>query len=203
MSRRGNIVVILKLTKPVSALVERARLIIAGIGGHPAYFPKPPLPLTVATGHVDALVAAQIAFQNHTGSRADRDTARQVVTLDLSTFRAYVQGSAIADEANAEVIVTAAAMFLRRAGSRFKDTLTIKHLTSGSLKLVAKAVLGARSYEWQKSEDGVAFTSLPATAQASTVVDGLTPGKRYWFRWRALLRTGYQDWSPAVSAIVT
>jgi hypothetical protein len=43
---------------------------------------------------------------------------------------------------------------------------------------------------------------LPPTLQAKTSVAGLMPGSTAEFKYRAVTRTGAEDWSPAVSLTI-
>jgi len=46
-----------------------------------------------------------------------------------------------------------------------------------------------------------AIGRLPPTIQAKTTVHGLVSQKTYWFRYRAVVRSGPLDWSEPVSTV--
>ena len=125
-----------------------------------------------------------------------------MVIADLHGLHGYVQQVASANVAHAEAIATAAAMTLRKVGARHKRDLAIQQVVSGTVKVVAKATKGGRSYEWQSSTDGgKTWVSLPPTAQSSTTVTGLTPGVLTHFRQRVVTKAGPGDWSEPSSPL--
>jgi hypothetical protein len=67
--------------------------------------------------------------------------------------------------------------------------------------LIARAIKGQGSYQWQMSSDQVNWLDLPPTVVASTAVAGLTPATISWFRFRTLTEAGYSAWSAPVSII--
>ncbi len=73
----------------------------------------------------------------------------------------------------------------------------------GTVKLIAKAAGKDDTYEWQQSlNDGKSWTELRPTHQATTIVTGLLSGKKYWFRYRVVLKKGVSGWSEKVTAVV-
>jgi hypothetical protein len=95
-------------------------------------------------------------------------------------------------------------MTVRETPLRHKSLLTVKQLLTTVVKLIAKAIQGARAYEWQYSVDGgVTWINLPTTAQANTTVSGLKPGVVTHFRFRVLTKDGLSDWGDAVDHLVT
>ena len=75
--------------------------------------------------------------------------------------------------------------------------------TSGNVQLLARAVASAAAYFWEYSEDQQTWTAGAPTAQARSTIAGLSPGKVYYFRFRALRREGViTDASPIVSFMV-
>lgn len=96
-------------------------------------------------------------------------------------------------------------MCLRKPVSYNKPDLAAKSSgISGTVKVVAKAIAGARTYDWAYSTDGGrTWTSAPLTTRASTRIPNLTVGATVMFRHRAITKAGVQDWGQPVSAVVT
>ena len=61
---------------------------------------------------------------------------------------------------------------------------------SGSVLLVALAILGALTYEYEWSANQVTWTVGRKSGKTRFILAGLTPGKQYWFRMTAFLRDG-------------
>ncbi len=57
-------------------------------------------------------------------------------------------------------------------------------------------------YYWEISLDQQSWTSVPETLKARATITGLTPGQRYYFRFRAHTRKGLGDYSDVVTLIV-
>jgi len=60
----------------------------------------------------------------------------------------------------------------------------------GSVLLVALAIAGALTYDYECSTDQTTWTFGGKSGKAHFTVTGLTPGKQYWFRVTAFLRDG-------------
>jgi hypothetical protein len=74
---------------------------------------------------------------------------------------------------------------------------------AGVVILRALAVAHAVKYEWELSLDQVTWSLAAESAQAHTTVQGLTPGKTYYFRFRCFLRDNTKtDPSHAVPHLV-
>ncbi len=74
---------------------------------------------------------------------------------------------------------------------------------SGTVYLIALAILSAVHYAWEWSQDGQNWLVGLTTGQAHATAAGLTPGKLYYFRVHALLRDGTMStYTPTVELIV-
>jgi hypothetical protein len=115
-----------------------------------------------------------------------------------------VQGLVDDDREHAPAIVESALMYFTIPGPPPKAYFTVEQgPVSGSVLLKAKSAGDRVGYEWQMSVDGgLTYTDLPRTMQAKTKVFNLEPGKRYWFRFRPVLKDGPGDWCDPVSIIV-
>jgi len=199
-----TIIVVLNLPKPIREHIICVTGIADGIEAHATTFPTPSPSLKQVRKNLDALSAAQAAFQTFMGTVAAREAARKVSVTDAKGLHAYVQGIATANPEQAEIIAAYASMTVRKTPLRHKPDLVVKQLVSESVKLVAKRINGGRAYEWEYSLDGgKTWIRLPTTTRATTVVLGLESGTVVWFRSRAILRkTGQTDWCQPVSHLV-
>ncbi len=196
-------IVSLSLPKPVPALIVRASTIVNAMGDNNATFVSPNPALAVARGHIDELITAQTAYQSRAGTLAARDNAQDTVIRDLHLLHAYVQQLANTSPDDAAVIAQDAAMTLRRAGATHKSDLATKQRVSGSVLVIAKAIAGARSYQWQYSLDGgTTWTAAAPTTRADVTIKGLPFAVRTLFRVRAVTKSGLTEWSQPVSLLV-
>jgi len=140
----------------------------------------------------------------HTGTKAtppthttaQRDTELVKVKNDLRTLKGDVQALADADTDNAEVIIEAAGMHVKRFGAINKQDLTAKDgPVSGNVKLIAKGPTQKRAaHDWATSQDGTNWTPLTPTLQSETEVTGLVPGTVVDLRHRYIYKNGPTDW---------
>jgi hypothetical protein len=87
----------------------------------------------------------------------------------------------------------------------------IQHGTnSGQIKVAVRAVRGATSYEIRYASEGpggappASWTNqVISGVRTPYLVTGLTPVTTYVFQARALLKTGYTDWSDSVTFVCT
>jgi len=198
------IFVTLNLPTSVPALISRATAIVTAMSANSGTFKAPTPAFAVVTSHVSGLSSAEAAYKAHTGTRADRDTQYQLVVEDCKQLHAYVQLLANASPSEASTIAADAAMTLRKKGSRHKSDLATSQEVTSTVKVVAKATNGGRSYEWQYSTDGgKTWVSVPPTTQAQVSIPNLQPGVMTQFRQRAVTKSGPTDWSNPVSTLVT
>jgi hypothetical protein len=109
-----------------------------------------------------------------------------------------------ANPADAEAIAKSAGMAIRKPNISQKAALTAKATKiSGTVALVALAIAGAGSYEWQMSQDEKTWTNLPPTKGAKASVPGLTVGASYYFRVRGVTSQGPTNWTQIVTLVVT
>jgi hypothetical protein len=199
----NTIIVVLDLPRAVPQLIIRVNGLVAGIEEHPLIFPKPTPPLAQVKSNLGALMTAQANYKSSLGSVVKREEARKLTVADAKGIHAYVQGLAVANPEQADVIAGAASMTVRKTPARHKPPLSVKQLVSMSVKVIAKAVNGGQHYEWEYSLDGATWIKLPPTTKASTTVTSLQPGRVVWFRCRVLMRrTGLTDWGDPVSFLV-
>jgi hypothetical protein len=167
-------------------------------------FPTASTLLATTETDLTALAKATADAKNKVpGAVAIRKAALIKVKSDAGSLKALVQSTADANPASAAAIILSAGMRVRKAVTRSKTALTATWGdVSGVVLLIAKAVANRASYLWQWSLDGKTWNTLPSTLQAHTTVNGLTPATTYFFRFRATLKIGEQDWSQTVSLLV-
>jgi hypothetical protein len=205
-SKSHTIPVILKLPKKVPDFIFVAQMVHDTIEAHPSTLPTPSPPLVLLQAHISDLMTKQSAAASRSIHDLDaRDIAHNLVAVDLNNERAYVAQVVNASPGDAAVIVAHAGMSLRKTPSFIRPILALKRgINSGMLHAIAKAVPGAKAYEWEYSLDGgTTWLYLPPTTQAKTTVQNLTPGIKVWFHFRALTKAGLGDWSDRVWILVT
>jgi hypothetical protein len=199
-----HVLAVLKLPRPVAALIAFARGLIEALTGNLA-FPNPDPTLLILTGAVADLVGAETAAQAKTvGAVAVRNDKRAVLIKLLKQEMAYIQKIADADPAHAGALIQSARLSVRNPATRKKQVFAARPgEVSGSVRVVAESAGRRASYEWQYSTDGGKTWQLaPVTLQAKTVVTGLQPGSSVTFRYRSVTKTGEADWSQAITLVV-
>lgn len=73
---------------------------------------------------------------------------------------------------------------------------------SGSVYLHRQRVVGARSYIWQQSTDGINWEVAQVTTQASVELTGLTSLTKYWFRVAAVTIDGTSAFCDPIMQVV-
>jgi hypothetical protein len=194
----------LGLPKPVPALLVVAQNIQKKMTGNPS-FPTPiPTLAEFGTAIADLQSAETLALGRAKGAVTLRNEKRTVVVGMIQQLRTYVQSVADLDGTNAASIITSAGFAVRKTPTR---TARVFHAApgpvSGAAAIVAPSAGRRASYEWQYSTDGgKTWLTLPPTLQAKTSIAGLTPGSSAEFKYRAVTKTGADDWSTAVSLTV-
>jgi hypothetical protein len=200
----GRFIAVLKLSKKVKNVIAFAQSVATAMTDNSS-FPTPNPPLSTLNADIAALVTAEAAVLARTkGAAETRDAKLAIVKGDLEHEQDYVQGVADSNPAAAESIIQSAGMSVKKDTLPTKASFAVKPgSVSGAVILVAKAPAHRASYDWQQSLDQKTWTDLPSTLQAKTEVTGLTPGSVYYFRFRAVTKTGEGDFSQIVSALVS
>jgi len=198
-------IVVVHRPQRISGFLTLVKAISQSMAAAPSTFPTPNPSLAQFNSDIAAFDAAETTAKTRTpGAAQTRDLKRALVLVDLDHEIAYVQSVVDANPTNAGTIAAAAGMSLRKVASRTKAPLAVKaSTTSGSVKLVAKAVAKHTSNEWQYSVDGgKTWVSAPPTTQSKTTIPNLSPGVLTQFRSRAILKTGPSNWSDPVTLMV-
>ncbi len=202
----NTIVVVLGINKnaPVATLIETSATVINAMTANKATFSSPSPALSTVSAASIALASAQSAYKAQLGTRAARDDAwRALVTL-MQQLREYVQTVVSANPAQASTIAQDAAMALRKTPTHHKSDLAVKAVASGSVKVVAKALKGAKANDFEYSTDGgKTWIAVPTSTKASATITGLQSGLAVTYRHRSITKAGPGDWSQPVTAVVT
>jgi hypothetical protein len=196
--------VALALPRNVPALIAYAQNILKRMTGNPSFPPPVPQIAAVTSAINDLEVAEAGAISRIKGAAAVRNDKRRVLVAALEQLRAYIQGVADADQTNGASIIQSAGVAVRKTTTRKPRVFSAKQGPVSGTALVQASVAARRaSYEWQCSTDGgKTWTLLPPTMQSKTSVRGLTPGSTVQFKYRAVTKTGAEDWSQAVSLVI-
>jgi hypothetical protein len=180
----------------------------AAIKKDTAHFPAPSPPGPEVDADLAALALALTAAEGgNAAATAELKVAADKVKQDFHQLGRYVQGAlrsgAIED---APAILANILMYPSNVGQRKpKAPFAVVQplgVASGSVHAIALAVLSALTYGWESSLDQQTWT-VTTTGQARATLTGLTPGKTYYFRFRAFRRNGtLTDYSQVVSLLV-
>ena len=209
----------IKLIKPIENftratdgdVVARATAVQTAMTGN-ANYANPPVDLTVfktATDLFNSLIAE--ALDGSKKVIAQKNKQRQTVIKDLRLLGRYVEVTSNGDPSIFQTSGFQAASTTKTTTQPLSETIRkIEHgANSGQIKVSIRSVRGATSYELRYAQavsGGAApvWTSQILTGVRTPVLlTGLTPATTYEFQARALLKTGYTDWSDPVSFICT
>ena len=121
------------------------------------FFPNPDIPLTELQALVDDFETAMLATKDgsHTAVSAMHDKEK-IIDHNFHLMANYVDKIADGDETQ---VLSSGFHGSKQPNPRQKPILeAIKGLRSGSLKLIARAILDARSYQWQIAKDKLPLT---------------------------------------------
>lgn len=198
-------VAVLKAPITSLGLIMFARKVHGALLNNPT-FPNPVLALSVLDAHINELQDAESKAVSRTqGAAALRDMKKKRLQEDLALFCAYVQ-SVVSEGMTPEeatAAIESAYMSVKKASSRTYPEVSVKNAdVSGKVLLAAKAVGPGAVYAWEYSVDQSKWTPLPETMKSRTELSGLKPTGMYFFRFRALTRAGWRDYSNVVSMVV-
>ena len=203
----------MKISKPVidfarfsmSEKVTFFRHVNDQLYGNPL-FPTPDITFAEAKAAVDALEAAILAAKEGgpTAVSAMHDAAERADTL-YRNLAHYVERIAAGDETS---ILSSGFHISKQPVKTPKAELAAfdgEH--SGSVRLVAKALLGAVAYLWQMAiddaaETGLVWIAIGSSTRATLDVSGLEVMKRYKFRYAAITANGTTDYCEPVTKII-
>jgi len=179
-----------------------------------ANIPAPPVPFDLPTllAANQALSAANsAALDGGKKAAAVRNHCKEVVVKILDQLAKYVQANCKEDMA-----IFLSSGFKAQSSTKTMPATASEKIRSvklspesGQAQVRLVAVPGAGSYElrWSPVPAGgvpTAWTTQPVVnVRSAMLVTGLTPGTTYAFQARALLPSGYSDWSDSVTQMAT
>src|SRR6266446_6320685 len=187
-----------------NTLVNTAHHVAKGIGGHPTYFPNPPVDPAALDASATTLSNAVLAAMDG-GKTAKAVVKKQhkLVIQDLNLLAVFVQNVSNDDP----VIFAASGFTAKPTGKSAPQPVSVPSfrsldfgMNSGQIVAAVKAVAGAKSYFIRYAVmNGTTpgpWTTIPAaTIRKPITVSGLTPITMYGFQVQALGVLGYSDWS--------
>ena len=196
-----------------SVVFTTSQAIYDALNGN-ANIPVPPAPFDLPTllAANQALSAANsAALDGGKKAVAQRNHCKEVVVKILDQLAKYVQASCKDDMTiflSSGFKVQSSTKTVPATASESIRSVKVGPL-SGQVQVKIVRVLGAGSYElrWAPVPAGgvpTQWTNQPITSiRSATVVSGLTLGTNYAFQARAVIQSGYSDWSDSVTQIVT
>jgi hypothetical protein len=196
--------VALNLPQVVALFIVFGRHVVQSMTGNP-WFPSPNPPLATVTSDLDALEVSEATARTRAkGAASVRDEKRRVVEDHLMMLKIYVQLIANQNPEHAISIIDSAGMSLKNLRTRLKPALqALMSVIQGEVLLRAKSAGRGAAYEWAYSADGgKTWVALPLTNHAKTIVQGLTLGTVYQFRFRTTVKNVTSAWSDTISFLV-
>ncbi len=188
-------------------LCTRCTAIWAAVKADTAHFANPyPPAIEVEPDLAELATAIQAAAGGAPIAMAALYVAADKVRGTFQRLGGYVESVLRAGPIeDAPAILGNVLMYMSNVGQRpSKPALEVRDgATSGVAKLIALAVASAVAYYWEVSLDQATWSVGTQSAQAHGTLTGLTPGKLYYFRFRALLRdNSMTSYSQVVSFMV-
>lgn len=174
--------------------------VIAKMTGN-VFFPEPDIPLAEVKTSVDTLSASYLASRDgsHTAISKLHDDEDATDHL-FRILAAYVDRIADGDETK---ILSAGFQGTSQPTPHQKaDLVVVDGPNSGSAKLVAKAIAGARAYIWQISINGTDWTTVDTTTRSSYEMDGLPVAEIRYFRVAGVTPEGTTDFTAPVKKVI-
>lgn len=195
--------VVLRLaSQSISDKIVFARYIVSSMTNND-YFPNPTPALSTITQIADEL---QLAYeQSRDGSKLQTAIMHSIATkldMQLKVLGNYVLAIANRDNDIGAAIIYSAGMEIKQENGGRSTAFTVANtIMDGLVKLYTKSK-GRVSYVWEYSLDEETWTLASITIQANTIIKGLTPGKRYYFRVASIAKI-QSPWLGPINTIVT
>lgn len=192
----------------VPELLGFATQIVSKMTGN-KFFPSPAPPLSRVNEATRTLQDAfNLAQGGGTAHTAAMEQNRELLENLLNSLGHHVEDVAndvVNAETGARTIILSAGMNVKDFSAHQKQTFGVKHgRISGSVALTGSSI-NRGSHEWQYSTDpsnSNNWIDAEPTVRASTTINGLEVGKRYYFRHRILNPEGLTEWDEPESIIV-
>ena len=191
--------------KSVMNLVGFANEVVTSVGAS-SYFATPHPALSVVSS---AAYSLQTVAQAQGGGTARTElirTKRELLETYLTELGHYVEDIANTpgNEEVSALIILSAGMQIKQATPRQKVGFSVEPSGIGAVKLTAeKVVRGSHEWEYTTTPD-VAGSWIDASlgTKAVITITGLASAVRYYFRHRAVLKSGPTAWEGPLSTVV-
>ena len=190
--------------KTISQKIAISGSMVSAVANSAEYFPNPAPSLSAITKAIEEL---RTAYAN------SRDGSREAIAImytkvfnleiELIDLGNYVLSIANRSNEIGKTIILAAGMQVKnqRNGSNRIFNVTNTNM-DGRVKLQTKGE-GRAGYVWQHAIDEEDWITSNITVKATTTINNLTQGKRYYFRVAVVNKDRQGPWSGAISLIVT
>ena len=195
--------VVLRLaSQSVPQKIDQARFIIKSMSDND-YFPNPTPKLTDVSKKVaelqEAYTASRDASKEATATMYNKEFD---LDIDLIALANYVQDTANRENDIGDTIIYSAGMEVKMDGGSKTRSFGVQNTDiEGRVKLQAKGE-GRAAYIWEYSLNQEEWEQASVTTQAATIIDGLRPGKRYYFS-VAVTKEEQGPWQGPINIIVT
>jgi hypothetical protein len=198
-----KLIAVLKLSKSFKKRGEEVQAIITACLAN-TLVTWPAGLLSNMQAKLDLFIDAQAQMLTRTvGTKAIRDAAWDKVDVLVNKIKRTVQEAADANPLQAEQIITNSGMKVKKVSGRPKQKDEVRNGTnSGAVIIYGKIDKKSTSHEWEISSDGINFTMLPYTIGATTMVTGLTPGAKMYFRHRCVIKGVPGLWGPILDIVI-
>jgi hypothetical protein len=194
-----RVIVALNFPREISKFIEYAGKIHNSMTANAAYAASAAKLATLATD-LATLVADETATETKppTKTKADRNTALNVVKNDLRSLRSDVQALCDATPSNALQLIADSGMSVKKETLHSKSKGSAKDgEVLGSVELEGD---GPGPHEFQMSTDNKTWIALPSSRTRKTVILGLTSGTLYYFQNRQMLTKGLKTaWTESIT----
>lgn len=200
--KKWNIVLGLSV-KSIPDKIKQARFIVGSMERNKEIFPSPVPALADVVKAANELEEAY--FNTKDGGKEQTAIMYNkafYLELELTDLSHYVWSIANRKNRIGGAIIYAAGMDIKKQHNGSSRTFTVVNTTTeGSVKLQTKGE-GRAGYVWEYSLDEENWTVGVVTVKASAIINGLTPGKRYYFR-VAVVKAKQDPWIGPINIIVT
>ncbi len=155
-----------------------------------------PATITAYLALVAAFVTAQTNMQTGTkGLKPIRDNSWKAVENALKALMAVAQAAANTSPLTAITIIESGLFFVKSVNTRKATVYNVSNTnTLGTMKVVAPGASRIAFHIWEKSVDGVVWTSVGTSHKTRMSYGGFTPVSKVWVRHRVDTNGVFTAW---------
>jgi hypothetical protein len=137
------------------------------------------------------------------GNKAKRDKAWITLYILLKQLKNAVQDAVDGNPADGEVYITSCQLKSKviTVRQRQKDAVCNASI-EGSVIITGEILEKTKLHGWRISKDGITFSDLDVTIQATKLVTGLNVGEYYYFQHRCLDKNNQGNWGQILKILV-